>query len=238
MKAPARPANGQAVLFYYGRSMQSLFQPGDCLWVQPARLEDIRVGDVVIFRNAGLQGEERECVHRIVAAAPDGLVARGDNNPFPDAERVTAANLVGRVTHVQRGARVQRVWGGSLGILQARWMRAWMRFFWLVRSWLVRVGGPYRWLRNSGLAKRLWRPLVQRVELITKDGRLVKYVCRGRTVARWWPEKRRFECRKPYDLILWGEVAREARQADWTVLKSEGVDGPGLGTIQGESDRG
>jgi hypothetical protein len=30
----------------------------------------------------------------------------------------------------------------------------------------------------------------------------VKYVHRSRTVAVWWPERRSFRCRRPYDLII------------------------------------
>jgi hypothetical protein len=40
------------------------------------------------------------------------------------------------------------------------------------------------------------------VHLRTEHGRLVKYVYGGRTVAWWWPGQNRFECRKPFDLVL------------------------------------
>jgi len=43
---------------------------------------------------------------------------------------------------------------------------------------------------------------------------LVKYICGGRTVARWWPEQDRFECKKPYDLVIRREdLAQQAAPA-------------------------
>ena len=56
--------------------------------------------------------------------------------------------------------------------------------------------------RQSGLIARLWRPSVLKVQLMTEDGPLVKYVCGNRTVAYHWVNEDRFKCRKPFDLVL------------------------------------
>ena len=61
---------------------------------------------------------------------------------------------------------------------------------------------PYSGLRGSGLVPRLWQPTITRVYLAGGGDPVVKYVCSGQTVARWWPETDRFLCRKPYDLII------------------------------------
>ncbi len=185
--------------FYHGRSMGGTFRPGDCLTVSPAALADVRPGDVVVYRRPNHQDNGEELVHRVVAAVPGGLVAQGDNSPRADTSLVTADNLLGQVTHVERGGRIRLVRGGRLGLLRA-WVLHARHPVWRM---ITRVGRrPYRWLRNSGLMFRLWRPRVMKIRLATENGPLVKYVCGGRTVARWWPEKRRFDCQKPYDLVI------------------------------------
>lgn len=217
--------------------MRGVFLPGDCLWVQAARAENLRVGDVVVFHASVSNEQVHDLVHRIVAKTPEGLVTQGDNNFSFDTVRITQENLVGRVTHFQRGGRKFHVWGGRWGWLYARAARFADRLFTFTRRGLSSLaGGPYRCLRQSGLVVRLWRPPVQKVELSTKDGPLVKYVCQGRTVARWWPEMRRFECRKPYDLVLWGELELTARQADWSHLKNSLLDALQSDTIPHDTD--
>ena len=57
-------------------------------------------------------------------------------------------------------------------------------------------------LRKSGLISRLWHPRITQIRLQTARGSLVKYSCAGRTVARHWPEIGRFECLKPFDLVI------------------------------------
>lgn len=184
--------------FYRGRSMSGTFRPGDRLTLEPVNVDDVRPGDVVVFASG--EGEARDdLVHRIVAATPHGLVARGDNNPLPDGTLVTAGNLLGRVTHVERGGRTWPVPGGWRGLLRARLQR--------IRLALLRqaktVGGPaYHTLRSSGLIGRWWQPPVQRMRVLTGVGPVIKYVSNGRTVAEWWPDQGRFECRKPYDLVI------------------------------------
>jgi hypothetical protein len=188
--------------FYRGKSMAGTFRAGDCLTVVPVPLAELQAGDVVVYRGPNGQGEQNELVHRIVAASSEGLVARGDNNPCPDSALVTADNLVGRVTHVERKGRMRPVRGGRWGLGRARLLHA-LALAW---RWFKRLGGrPYRWLRASGLVPRVWHPVFQKIRLATEGGPLVKYVCAGRTVARWWPATGRFECRKPYDLVLRGE---------------------------------
>lgn len=196
-------ADEDRIRFYRGRSMAGSFRPGDCLTLEPGSLTDIRSGDVVVYRGLDHKGTEDKLVQRVMAAVPGGLVVRGENNPYTDTTPVTTDNLLGRVMHVERDGKTHRVRGGRLGLLRARVLRARRRVG--RREWrlVVRVGRkPYRWLRESGLVPRLWRPSVLRVCLVTENGPLVKYVCSGRTVARWWPAEGRFECQKLYGLVL------------------------------------
>jgi signal peptidase I len=190
------------VRFFRGQSMKGTFCPGDCLRVAPVPLADVRPGDVVVYRGANHHREPEdaeELVHRIVALAPAGLVARGDNNPSADTTLVTADSLVGRVTHVEHDGKTYPVQSGWVGLLRACILHA-RQPIW---RWVARLGRrPYRALRESGVAPRLWQPSVLKVRLATENGPLVKYVCRGRTVACWWPTEGRFKCQKPYDLVL------------------------------------
>ena len=88
--------------FYRGRSMAGSFRAGDYVTVAPVNLADVRTGDVVVYRRPDHQGDADELVHRIVAAMPEGLVARGDDNPCADATLVTADDLLGRFTYIER----------------------------------------------------------------------------------------------------------------------------------------
>jgi hypothetical protein len=183
--------------------MLGTFRPGDYLTVEPASIAAICPGDVVIYQGRDQAGEPEDVVHRVVAVTPGGLVTRGDNNPQIDNVLVTQDMLLGRVTHAERAGRTRPVWGGRPGLLRVRALHARRRVMRL--GWrLLRIVGrrPYRWLRESGWARRLWRPEIMHVLVATEDGPLVKYVSGGRTVAWWWPETGRFRCRRPYDLVI------------------------------------
>lgn len=198
-----KAAEEGSIRFYRGRSMVSTFRPGDYLTIGPASLESVQTGDVIVFEGLDAAGEPDVIVHRVVGVRPEGLATRGDNNPWADGDPVTGDNLLGRVTHFERGGRRRRVRGGQWGLLYARLLcgRRWA--VWRGRQAAASLGRrPYRWLRNSGLAPRLWQPAITRVYLVADGDPVVKYVCGGRTVARWWPETGRFQCRKPYDLII------------------------------------
>jgi signal peptidase I len=202
---PATAANNYGplaeltVYAYRGGSMLGTFRPGDRLPVETAPLDEIRPGDVVALRVACPTGAAAELVHRVVGLQPGGLVTRGDNNRRNDSGFVTAETLLGRVTRVERGGQIRPVLGGRLGLARARLLHARIR----VRALAIRLGRvPYGWLRRSGLVSRLWRPRITRLRVATEQGPLVKYLSAGRTVARWWPEQNRFECARPYDLVI------------------------------------
>lgn len=187
---------GQPPAFpYRGRSMQGTFRHGDILVVEPVPWEAIRPGDVVAFRGARTSDDPIFIVHRVRARTPAGLITQGDNNRLRDGEPVRPESLVGRVRAVQRDKKTRPVRNGRAGRLWAGLLRLWRRARPL-------IGWPYRLLRASGVVRRLWRPRVTQVHVQTDAGPVVKYVCRGRTVAWWWPERGAFECRKPYDLAL------------------------------------
>jgi hypothetical protein len=194
-------ANLCSIWFYNGRSMQGVFQPGDCLIVASASLHALKVGDIIVFRN--LKGdpsrEKSICVHRIIAVATGGLRTQGDRNHEPDPGLVTQDRLIGKVLRSQRNGREGMIQGGFAGLLYRSASILTDRLFNLVKSigWI-----PYRWIHSSGIIRLLWSPHIRRISFTTKDGTLIKYVAGNRTIARFRPNTGWFHCRKPFDLVL------------------------------------
>lgn len=85
-----------------GGSMLPLIRPGDRLLVGFGE-QDVRLGDVIIFRHGGLV-----VAHRVVGRRQrDGvrrLIAKGDNEPLA-TEDVAPADFLGVVRAVDRGSR-------------------------------------------------------------------------------------------------------------------------------------
>jgi signal peptidase I len=194
-----RSAVPHAMRAYHGGSMLGTLRPGDQVVIEPVPLTAIRPGDIVAFRQTIADDGKLPIVHRVVAIRPMGLLTQGDNNAQVDEELVAADRLLGRVTHIERGGRRRLVCGGRAGQLWVVYLRARRRVYNLA----ARLGrGLYQRLRASGLMRRVWRPKITRVRLVNNHGTLVKYVCGRRTVARWWPHQNRFQCQKPYDLVI------------------------------------
>ncbi len=84
---------GDKVVRVEGVSMLPYFGDGSVLVVKAARVEALREGMVVLYRNAF--GET--VAHRVEARAGEGWKVRGANNARTDTTTVTAANLLGTV---------------------------------------------------------------------------------------------------------------------------------------------
>jgi hypothetical protein len=189
------------IRFYRGSSMRGIFRVGDCLEMEPAVIGDIRPGDIVVYHESSPHPPDgaKELVHRITSLKPEGLVARGDSNILPDATLVTRDNLVGRVRYCVRGGKRYEVKGGFRGLLSARIRHNLITS----RKWIRILGGiVYRKIRLTGLIRRVWHPDIAVIRFMTEKGPLLKYICRGQTVAWLWIQNNRFNCRKPYDLVL------------------------------------
>ena len=184
---------------YKGPSMVPTFSPGCLLYVRPAA-HDLALGDVVVFADGSAGGH---VVHRIVSVTEAGLLTRGDNNRLRDGLPVRPEQLIGRVEIVDGGGNLRPVAGGRRGLWAAR-------LGWAARrlgGWLRNPLRPlYRALRRSQALRPLLGGWLQgrlsTVCLETPGGPLVKTLYCGRTVARWWPQLDRFECDKPFDLVI------------------------------------
>jgi hypothetical protein len=86
-----------------GTSMVPSIHPGDLISIQRASMSQISPGEVVLFERDG-----RLFAHRVVCTAggpiAPQLITRGDRLCFNDPP-VSAAELLGRVTSVERGCR-------------------------------------------------------------------------------------------------------------------------------------
>ena len=199
-------------LIYKGQSMGGIFSFGDRLIIEHVRKASVRPGDVVVYRILNHKGSRDRLVHRVMGVAPSGLVLRGDNNFCDDQTLVTQNNLVGKVSHVERGGKRVSVRGGCSGLLIARVFHGW-RFLRHIMWKFIRIMGrwSYRRLRDSGIIQRLWKPSILKIQLMTAHGPLIKYVCRNRTVAFLWPQKDSVTYRKPYDLVMGRQIPQERK---------------------------
>lgn len=91
-------ATGHEVKFLLrGHSMRPLMHDGrDTLVVAPVRDEEMRVGEIVLFRY-----HERHILHRIIRRKGDQLVLAGDGN-YHLKECCSTADVVGRLVRVER----------------------------------------------------------------------------------------------------------------------------------------
>jgi len=211
-------------LIYKGQSMQGTFSFGDRLIIEHVRLASVRPGDVVVYQVLNHKDNRDMLVHRVMGVAPSGLVVRGDNNSCDDQTLVTQNNLVGKVSHVERGGKRTLLRGSSSGLMIARVFHGWS--FLRHTMWnLIRLTGRWSYcrLRESGLIQRLWKPSILKIHLMTANGPVIKYVCRNRTVGFFWPEKGRVTYRKPYDLVMGRKIPKERkpRRAFQTSLDDE-----------------
>jgi hypothetical protein len=127
---------GELRLRVTGSSMLPSVWPGDILSVRQCVIAEVRLGDIILFeRDGGL------CAHRvvdkIVGPDQDSLITQGQQLPRPDPP-VSAAELLGRVTSIERG---------ELRIDPRAGLGLWPRI-------------ASRILRHSGLATRL---MLQRI---------------------------------------------------------------------------
>ena len=60
----------------------------------------------------------------------------------------------------------------------------------------------YKVIKSSGFIPKIWHPEIQKVQLKTPGGEVIKFVHRGKTVAQWDSVSKRFTYKHPYDLVI------------------------------------
>jgi hypothetical protein len=184
---------------YHGQSMRGTFHVGDLLTLVKAHIHDIRPGDIIVFERSGSSKTPGEIVHRVMRRSFNCLITQGDAVDHEDTVVVSANDIVGRVCYKEHNGRTSTVHGGWIGLCRGRWLH----FYWRTRRQTMRViQKPYAMLKASSIVPRLWKPEIFRVMINSEDGPCIQHVSKNRIVARFWPEQGRFECRKPWDLVI------------------------------------
>ena len=101
--ARALKRRGRISLRVHGTSMQPWVRPKDIAMIRQISIENVRCGDVVLFRR-----QNRLLVHRIVekrgSLNASQLFSKGDAHPTSDGV-VQEQELLGRVMRIYRGGR-------------------------------------------------------------------------------------------------------------------------------------
>lgn len=101
-----------------GYSMSPTIAPGDIVIVAPAKIHDLKIGDIVVFRT-----QQSMIAHRLVAVnvvnGQNICVAKGDNNRHVDAA-FSADAIVGKVIRLERNNKHI--------MLKNNWLKAFFMF--------------------------------------------------------------------------------------------------------------
>ena len=182
---------------YTGCSMRGTLQMGDLVHVNATPLSSMCIGDIVVFLSPNPL--QPWIIHRVRKITPTGLVTQGDNCLQPDSLLVTEETIQGRVTSIERHATRKRISNGRQGQLRAAALRTLSR----IRSVLYPVSHPlYTSIGEWIIMLSRWRPHILTIYIATESGQVRKYICRGKTVARWKQNTDEWVCFKPYDLVL------------------------------------
>jgi len=185
--------------YYRGNSMRGTFQIGDRLLIKPVLIVDIIPGDIIVYQRPNNKENTEEMVHRVVALREGKLITRGDQNRTLDLTPVQSNQIIGKVIAKENRGYRQVVVGGEKGLQRAKLRWAILRLNRFAYRLFI---FPYRLFRNSRFISMLWRPVTTKIHLKTEGGLVVKYIYKQKTIAIWEAASKRFNCRKPYDLVI------------------------------------
>jgi SynChlorMet cassette protein ScmC len=206
--SPARPASpgtqkiamfgaGHIPIVYSGPSMNPTLQVPDLLEVEPCAGRVPVVGDVICFY---APEKDKNIVHRVIGSSGTGLITRGDNNPTPDPEPVTADLIIGKVVTAWRKNEHRPIAGGWKGRCTHTWLR--VRKAILIRTaWIIRLGKPFLVLTRAlpNVFPGGYRP---RVVLFTDRHTNTLRLFFGSSVAGEFSEYNGWRVRYPFRLLV------------------------------------
>jgi signal peptidase I len=114
-----------------GWSMAPFIHDGDVICVSPFREKHPGVGDVVAYIQPD---NEKLVVHRLVRRRGNEWLIQGDNTLEESCELVPVANLIGRVTRIERDGN--KVW---LGLGPERYLITLFLRTGTILPWMVRM---------------------------------------------------------------------------------------------------
>jgi signal peptidase I len=104
--------SGQSVIVpVAGYSMYPLFKPQDQITIEPAGIQDVKPGNIVLFRDH----QNRLAVHRIYEVGDGEFSAVGDNQTMIE-EGILFGNLIGLVTAVGRSGKCKSLTGRKAAV--------------------------------------------------------------------------------------------------------------------------
>jgi hypothetical protein len=178
--------------------MNPIFKAGDRLQIISYDQGKIRAGDVVVFISPE---DGSKVVHRVTSVNSDGIRTRGDNCNHEDDWVLGRENIVGRVVSAQRGNKLRRIFGGTVGRLFAVTVRAIHGVDSCV-SFLLRPA--YREFARAGIFIRLlpaqMRPRV--ISLNRAADKELQLLMGRRVIGRWLPGTSRWHIRRPFRLFV------------------------------------
>ncbi len=181
-----------------GPSMRPLLRPGDLLLIVPYRGTRVRRGDVVVFSPPGEKGL---ITHRIVSGRENTWRTRGDNNSRVDSWSLAAENIIGRVTHVQRGARPRRLASGGVGRVYGLLTRSVNA----CRRQLFRLLRPaYRSVAKRGFLWGVW-PVASALKVISvarSQGVELRLLWGSRIIGKLPPHAHCWWIKPPFRLLI------------------------------------
>ena len=182
---------------YMGLSMYPTFIPGDLLHFREIHFEEIKVGDVIIFR---LKNEEKNIVHRVVSIEKKGLITRGDNNSQNDKWVVTSEEINGKVIFSEREGRKKAVKNGKGGLIAANIVRLLRRFWKKIATLLSPF---YHWLSRRCTIKVLFLSRKIRVIAFKKPkGTEFQLFMGNYLIGRLRPGHKEWQIKRPFRLFV------------------------------------
>ena len=183
---------------YTGPSMNPTLKVGDGLTVIPYEDENIRIGDVVVFRSSE---SDRYIVHRVISVDSRGIRTKGDNNNKVDSWILHPEDIVGRVTSAQRGNKSIIIHGGTHGRLLAPMLWTIKR----VKIVINRILSPvYQILIRMNFLKGILSRLISTQILYFKrpNGIEMQLIMGRWVIGRYSPVGSRWIIRRPFRLFV------------------------------------
>ena len=183
---------------YVGSSMNPTLKPGDWLQIVPYSGQKVRIGDVIVFVSPG---SKSKIVHRVISVESHGIKTQGDNSSSPDEWILSTNRIIGRVIHVQRKNREQRISGGLIGHFRGMIFRT----ISMVDSGVSTLLRPvYGRMTRPGIFRRgLPFQLSTRVLSFNRPEGTELQVLIGRwMIGRWLPGMSRWHIRRPFRLFV------------------------------------
>jgi len=187
-------------LIYTGPSMNPTLREPDILFVFPYQGCKIRRGDVIVFQ---IPGSKRIGTHRVISTSRNGLRTRGDNNPETDPYILKPDIVMGVVDYIQRGKKIKRLAGGSVGYCRALLLR-FNPFSTLSKQALNLLYPLYDRLSRLGLLRKipLLRIQPQVYSFNTRDGVELHLFIGSIPIGRRPASQKTWQIRRPYRLFI------------------------------------